>query len=139
MPQPSFLAASFYVAGGGAFGSWLRFLVGRGWTATLGPLRAGAFPYGTLTENILGSLAMGLFVGWLARSGGPAAEQAEASRLLIAVGLLGGFTTFSSFSLDVVSLIGRGEIALAISYTGLSLVAGVGGLFLGILMMRSPV
>ncbi|HUD28037.1 MAG TPA: fluoride efflux transporter CrcB, partial [Novosphingobium sp.] len=120
-----------------AFGSWLRFLVGRAWSAVLGPLRAGAFPYGTLTVNLLGSLAMGLFVGWLARFGGPLDGQSEATRLLVAVGILGGFTTFSSFSLDVVSLVGRGEIGTAVFYTGLSLVAGIASLFLGLIMMRS--
>ncbi|WP_404480608.1 fluoride efflux transporter CrcB [Novosphingobium sp. BL-52-GroH] len=133
MPQPSFLAASFYVAGGGAFGSWLRFLVGRGWAAALGPVRAGAFPYGTLTVNVLGSLMMGVLVGWLARFG----SQSEAARLLLAVGVLGGFTTFSSFSLDVVTLVERGAIGTAAFYTGLSLVAGFASLFLGLIMMRS--
>jgi CrcB protein len=133
MPQPSFLAASFYVAGGGAFGSWLRFLVGSGWSAALGPVRAGTFPYGTLTVNVLGSLMMGLLVGWLARFG----NGGEATRLLLAVGVLGGFTTFSSFSLDVVTLVERGEIGTAAFYTGLSLLAGFASLFLGLIMMRS--
>lgn len=133
MPQPSFLAASVYVAGGGAFGSWLRFVVGRGWTAALGPVRAGTFPYGTLTVNILGSLLMGLLVGWLARFD----TGTEAPRLLLAIGLLGGFTTFSSFSLDVITLIERGAIGTAAFYTGLTLIAGFASLFLGLIMMRS--
>jgi fluoride exporter len=133
MPQTSFLAASLYVAGGGAFGSWLRFLVGRGWTAALGPVRAGAFPYGTLTVNVLGSLMMGLLVGWLARFG----SGGEGTRLLLAVGALGGFTTFSSFSLDVITLVERGEVGTAAFYTGLSLLAGFASLFLGLIMMRS--
>jgi len=133
MPQPSFLAASLYVALGGAFGSWLRFLVGRGWTAALGPVRAGVFPYGTLTVNVLGSLVMGLVAGWFARHG----NEDEGTRLFITVGVLGGFTTFSSFSLDFATLIGRGEIATAAFYTALSLLAGFGGLFLGLFVMRS--
>ncbi|PNU02958.1 fluoride efflux transporter CrcB [Novosphingobium guangzhouense] len=133
MPQPSFLAASLYVALGGAFGSWLRFLVGRGWTAMLGPVRAGAFPYGTLTVNVLGSLAMGLATGWLARFG----SHGEGTRLLIAVGVLGGFTTFSSFSLDFATLIERGEIGTAAFYTLATLLAGFGSLFLGLFVMRS--
>ncbi|MFC0204287.1 fluoride efflux transporter CrcB [Novosphingobium soli] len=132
MPQPSFLAASLYVSLGGAFGSWLRFLVGRGWTAALGPVRSGLFPYGTLTVNVAGSLAMGLLTGWLARSG-----THEATRLLIAVGVLGGFTTFSSFSLDFAMLVERGEIGTAALYTGLSLLAGFASLFLGLFVMRS--
>lgn len=133
MPQPTFLAASLYVAGGGAFGSWLRLLVGSAWTGALGPFRAGAFPYGTLTVNIVGSLLMGVLVGWLARAG----NGGEAIRLLLGVGVLGGFTTFSSFSLDVVTLVERGEIGTAAFYTGLSLLAGFASLFLGLIMMRS--
>jgi CrcB protein len=137
MPQPSFLAASVYVAGGGAFGSWLRFVVGRGWTAALGPVRAGAFPYGTLTVNLVGSLLMGVLVGWLARFGPTGASQAETWRLLLGVGVLGGFTTFSSFSLDFITLVERGAIGTAAFYTGLSLIAGFASLFLGLIMMRS--
>ena len=133
MSQPSFLAASLYVAFGGGFGAWLRFLVGRGWAAALGPVRAGAFPYGTLTVNVVGSLAMGLLAGWLARHG----SHGEGTRLLLAVGVLGGFTTFSSFSLDVVTLVERGQAGAAVFYAGLSVLAGVGGLFLGLLAMRS--
>lgn len=132
MPIPSFLLASLYVAIGGAFGSWLRFLVGRGWTAALGPVRASEFPYGTLTVNVVGSLSMGLLVGWLARFG----SHGEGTRLLLAVGVLGGFTTFSSFSLDVVSLAGRGQLGLAAFYTGISMIAGIASLFLGLAIMR---
>lgn len=134
MPQPSFLAASLFVALGGAIGAWLRFLVGRFWVATLGPLRAGAFPYGTTTVNVLGSLAMGLLIGWMARSG----SHGEATRHFLAIGLLGGFTTFSSFSLDAISLIERGAVGTAALYVALSLIAGFAGLWIGLLMMRSP-
>lgn len=137
MPQPSFLAASLYVACGGAFGSWLRFLVGRGWSAALGPVRAGAFPYGTLTVNIAGSLLMGLLAGSLARFGQGTGMHGEATRLLLAVGVLGGFTTFSSFSLDTITLIERGNVGTAALYCGLSLAAGFASLFLGLIMMRS--
>lgn len=133
MPQPSFLAASLLVASGGGFGAWLRFLVGRAWVAALGPVRANDFPYGTLTVNLLGSLLMGLLVGWLARHG----SHGEGTRLLLAVGLLGGFTTFSSYSLDIVSLAGRGQLGLAAFYTGISAVAGVMSLFMGLSIMRN--
>jgi CrcB protein len=133
MPQPSFLAASLYVGLGGALGSWLRFLVGRGWTVALGPVRAGAFPYGTLTVNVVGSIAMGLLTGWLARFG----SNGEGTRLLLAVGVLGGFTTFSSFSLDFATLVQRGEIGTAAFYTGVTLLAGFAGLFAGLFIMRS--
>lgn len=133
MPQPSFLAASLLVAFGGGFGAWLRFLVGRAWVAAIGPIRASDFPWGTLTVNILGSLLMGMLVGWLARFG----SHGEATRLLLAVGVLGGFTTFSSFSLDIASLAGRGELGVAAFYTALSVVAGVVSLFLGLSIMRN--
>lgn len=133
MPQPSFLYASLLVAIGGGIGSWLRFVVGRGWTAALGPVRAGLFPYGTLTVNVLGSLSMGLLIGWLAGFG----SHGESTRLFIAVGVLGGFTTFSSFSLDFATLVQRGEIGTAMFYVALSLVAGLGGLFLGLSIMRT--
>jgi CrcB protein len=131
-PQSSFLTASLLVAAGGALGSWLRFGVGRAWVQVIGPARASAFPWATLSVNVLGSLAMGLVAGWLARSGG-----SEATRLLLAVGVLGGFTTFSAFSLEVVSLIERGDLGLALMYLFLSLSAGLLGLWLGLLLMRA--
>ena len=133
MPQPSFIAASLFVAFGGGLGAWLRFLVGRAWSGALGPVRAGDFPYGTLTVNVLGSLLMGLLVGWLARYGG----HGEGTRLFLAVGLLGGFTTFSSFSLDFVTILERGQPGLACFYAGLSVIAGFVSLFLGLILMRS--
>ncbi len=133
MPQPSFLAASLYVAIGGGFGAWMRFLVGRAWTAAIGPVRASEFPWATLSVNVLGSLLMGLLAGWLARFG----SHGESTRLLLAVGVLGGFTTFSSFSLEVAGLAQRGQLGLAAFYTGISVLAGVAGLFLGLSIMRS--
>jgi CrcB protein len=132
--QPSFLTASLLVAAGGAAGSWLRFCVGRAWISAVGSVRASAFPWGTLTVNVAGSVAMGLLVGWLARAGG----HGEATRLLLAVGVLGGFTTFSSFSLEVVSLIQRAQPGLAALYLAASLGAGLAGLWLGLLVMRAP-
>lgn len=133
MPQPSFLAASLFVAFGGGLGAWLRFLVGRAWTGALGPVRAGVFPYSTLTVNVLGSLLMGLLVGWLARYG----SHGEGTRLFLAIGVLGGFTTFSSFSLDFISILERGQLGLACFYAGISVVAGFISLFIGLFLMRS--
>lgn len=130
--QPSFLTASLLVAAGGALGAWLRFSVGRLWVQAIGPVRASAFPWATLTVNVAGSLMMGLLVGWLARSGG-----SETMRLLIAVGVLGGFTTFSAFSLEVVALIERGSLGLAFLYLALSLGAGLLSLWLGLYLMRA--
>jgi CrcB protein len=137
--QPSFLTASLLVALGGGLGSWLRFVAGRGWIAALGPVRASAFPWGTLSVNIAGSLAMGLLTGWLARAGVPGGSHGEATRLLLAVGVLGGFTTFSSFSLETVSLLERGQPGVALLYLAISLAAGLLGLWLGLLLMRSAV
>ncbi len=135
MAPPSFLSASLSVASGGAFGSWLRYLVGRAWTTALGPVAASAFPWATLTVNVVGSFAMGLLVGWLARFG----AHGESWRLLVGVGLLGGFTTFSSFSMEFVLLVERGTIGLAALYLGVTLAAGLAGMFGGLLLMRAAV
>jgi fluoride exporter len=124
--------ASALVAAGGALGAWLRFLTTHACAAILGTARAGAFPWATLTVNVLGSLAMGLLVGWLARHGG-----GEAWRLLLGVGVLGGFTTFSSFALEVIMLAQRGAIASAALYISVSLIAGFAGLMGGLMLMRA--
>jgi len=133
MSPPSFLTASLYVAAGGALGSWLRFLVGRAWALAIGPVAASAFPWATLTVNVVGSFAMGLLVGWLARSG----AHGEAWRLALGVGILGGFTTFSSFSMEFALLVERGEIGTAALYVAISLAAGFAGMFAGLFVMRS--
>lgn len=135
MPQPSFLSASLMVLLGGGLGSWLRFVVGRAWTAALGPVVADTFPYGTLTVNLVGSTLMGALAGCLVHHA--SGSQPESARLLLGVGALGGFTTFSSFSLDVVALAERGQPGLAAGYAAVSLLAGFGGLFLGLSAMRS--
>lgn len=123
--QPSYLAASLSVAAGGAVGAWLRFVAGR-------LIGANPFPYATLSVNVLGSLAMGLLAGWLARHG----ESGEPWRLLLGVGVLGGFTTFSAFSLELALMIERGAMAQAATYVALSLLGGVGGLFAGLALAR---
>ncbi|UXN72661.1 fluoride efflux transporter CrcB [Devosia sp. A8/3-2] len=92
-----------------------------------------AFPLGTMLINILGSIAMGLFIGLLARTLPP---QAPEARLFVAVGVLGGFTTFSSFSLDTIVLIERGEMVQAGFYVLLSVVVCLIGLYLGLLVTR---
>ena len=132
MNQPSFLSASLFVAVGGALGAWLRYLTGLAWTRAIGPVAASAFPWATLTVNLLGSLAMGLLIGWLARFG----SHGEGWRLLLGVGLLGGFTTFSAFSLELALLIERGNLASAFLYAALSVCAGLAALFAGLGLMR---
>ena len=117
------------IAAGGALGSVLRHFVGKGTLALLG----GAFPYGTLFVNVLGSFAMGVFVGLFAHFVNPSQE----TRAFLTVGLLGGFTTFSSFSLDVVTLYERGETLSAISYIALSLILSLAAIFAGLLLTRS--
>lgn len=125
------MTASLAVALGGAGGALARYHVGRaiGWIA--GP--NATLPWGTLIVNVLGSLAMGLLLGWLARSGGN-----EALRLALGVGLLGGFTTFSAFSFETVQLLGRGQVGAAALYVGVSVFAGIAALYAGLFAMRGP-
>ena len=82
--------------------------------------------------NIVGSFAMGLLAGWLARAGGN-----ESLRLLLGVGVLGGFTTFSAFSLELVTLAQRGAVGMAALYAASSLAGGVIGLLVGLALMRA--
>lgn len=120
----------FLVALGGGLGAAGRHLVNLAALRTFGP----GFPAGTLTVNVLGSLAMGLLVGWLAaRPEG----SSNALRLFLATGVLGGFTTFSAFSLDAVSLWERGEAATALIYAAASVVVSIAALAVGLLVMRS--
>jgi len=132
MPNPSPLAASGLVALGGAAGAVARYQTGRGLTALLGPATVAAFPWATLFVNIVGSFAMGLLAGGLARHAG----ASETWRLLVGVGVLGGFTTFSAFSLEMMLLIERGQAGAAILYAGVSLFAGLSALYIGLIVMR---
>ncbi len=116
------------VAAGGAVGSVFRYLVGVWAVRLFGP----AFPWGTLLINITGSFAIGLFLEMILRRFGGSAEM----RLLLMTGLCGGFTTFSSFSLDFVGLVERGAIPLAIAYVAASVVLSIGATFLGLFIGR---
>lgn len=120
------------VAAGGALGAWLRHQTGRMFLSAIGPIAASAFPWATLTVNVLGSAAMGLLVGWLARHG----TGGEQWRLLLGVGVLGGFTTFSSFALEFALFVERGALGLAAMYVAVSLAAGFAALFGGLWLMR---
>ena len=137
MSPPSFSLASLLVIFGGGFGAWLRYLTGRAWALAVGPVVASAFPWATLSANVLGSLSMGVLVGWLARHG-PVSSfwSGEHWRLLLGVGVLGGYTTFSSFALEFVLFVERGQLGLGAAYVGVSLGAGFAALMLGLYLMR---
>ncbi len=138
MSNPAYLQHSLLVALGGGTGAWLRHMVGRFFLARLGPNLATAFPWSTLTCNVLGSFAMGLLVGWLARHGTPGnIGGGESWRLLLGVGLLGGFTTFSAFSLEFALLVQRGTMAYAALYAAISMAGAIAGLFAGLAIMRA--
>lgn len=121
---------SFLVMIGGALGALARYQFGH----MAGRLMGSGWPWGTLGVNIIGGLAMGLLAGWLARHGSGGGEQA---RLLLGVGVLGGFTTFSAFSLETALMIERGQLGGAAAYAGLSVLLSVGALFGGLLTMRA--
>jgi CrcB protein len=99
----------------------------------VGRLLGTHFPWYTLIINIVGSLAMGLVAGWFAKEGGAAGHM----RLFLATGILGGFTTFSAFSLDAVLLWERHEHLLAALYVGGSVVGALAGLVVGLWVMRT--
>jgi len=114
------------VAAGGALGAMARYGLGR-------LLPAAGWPWGTLAVNVIGGLAMGLLTGWLAFRGG---AQAESIRLFAAVGVLGGFTTFSAFSLETALMIERRDFAMAGGYIAASVVLSIAALFLGLMLAR---
>ena len=111
---------------GGGLGAAARHGVNRAALAMLGP----GFPWGTLIVNVVGSLAMGLLIGALAAVPGGTSQHL---RLFLATGILGGFTTFSAFSLDALTLYERGQVGTALLYVGgsvtISLLAIAAGFF----------
>ncbi len=116
---------------GAGVGGALRHAVNIGCARLCG----AAFPWGTLTVNVLGSLAMGLLAGWLALKSGEGWTQD--ARLFLATGVLGGFTTFSAFSLDVALLWERGEAMAAMAYVLASVGVSILALFGGLQIVRS--
>ena len=118
----------FLVMSGGAIGSGARYLSGRAATAIAGP----DYPYGTLAVNLLGGLLMGVLAGFALRG-----SVTEGWRLFAGVGVLGGFTTFSAFSLDVVQLAERGALVAAAGYVLLSVAGSIAALMAGLALARA--
>ncbi len=116
------------VALGGALGAVSRYVV----YVLAGLLLGTGFPYGTLIVNIVGSFAMGVLVEGMALAWTIPGQ----ARLFLTVGILGAFTTFSTFSLDVAVLYERGRLELVAFYIATSVVCSVGALFAGLYMVR---
>jgi CrcB protein len=114
---------------GGGLGSMARYGVGVGAMRALGR----GWPYGTFAVNVVGGLVMGLLAGWLAVRG---SVDQERWRVLLGWGVLGGFTTFSSFSLETALMIERRAYGQAAGYVAASVVLAIGALFLGLLAAR---
>ena len=113
---------------GGGLGASLRHFVNMISARALGT----AFPWGTFIINISGSLVMGLIAGYLAFKGG----ASQPWRLFLMTGILGGYTTFSAFSLDAALLYERGEIGAALFYVLGSVLLSIAGLFAGLALVR---
>jgi CrcB protein len=124
--NPQFILA---VALGGAIGSVARYLVG----IASGKLFGMDFPWGTLIINVTGSFLMGLFVGLFALKW----DLSQTARIFLTVGICGGYTTFSTFSLDSFYLIQRGETLAASAYMIGSVVLSVGALVAAIHVIRA--
>lgn len=112
-----------WVALGGAIGSSARY----GVNISAGKLLGGGFPWATLIVNVLGCFAMGIITAFLQAK----MPDDENTRLFLTTGLLGGFTTFSAFSLDFFSLMQRGELPLAIGYALASVLLSLIALMIG--------
>lgn len=118
----------FAVAIGGAIGAASRHLFNQQMARLFGI----NFPWGTFGVNVIGSFVMGLAVGFFALRYEPSAEM----RSFVTTGILGGFTTFSAFSLDAANMIERGQASLAVLYIGGSVALGLAGLFFGLWIAR---
>lgn len=121
--------ATLLVMAGGAVGAAARYNLGR----LVFHLGGVGLPFGTLIANLTGGLLMGVLAGVLARSD----FVDEPWRLLLGVGLLGGFTTFSAFSLEVLNMIERGNWGIALGYALLSVGGSVLALFAGLMVVRA--
>lgn len=117
------------VAIGGALGSVGRYLTGLATLRLFGP----GYPWGTLTVNLVGGLAIGIFAELIARRFDGSAEL----RLFIITGILGGFTTFSAFSLEVTAMAERGDYLTALGYVLVSVALSVAAVFAGLALVRA--
>lgn len=123
--------ALLLVVAGGGIGAGLRHGVNIGAARLLGT----EFPWGTLTVNVVGSLLIGVLAGWFAFRGDNYAAQSL--RLFLTTGILGGFTTFSAFSLDFALLFERGETMLAVAYVIASVALSLAAIFAGLWLVRT--
>jgi CrcB protein len=119
------------VAVGGALGSVARYLVVEQMMRWFG----ASFPWGTLSVNVVGGLGIGVLAELMALKWPVSPE----TRLFLITGILGGFTTFSAFSLEVVALAQRGAPGAALLYTAASVVLSVGAVFVGLALVRGAV
>lgn len=113
---------------GGGVGSVARLAIGR-WLVS----HSAVFPWGTLAANLISSVILGAMVSWKARGN----EGNSDLYFLLTTGFCGGFSTFSTFSYEVFALLQEGRLGLAFAYAGLSLLAGLLGVFAGFLLLRS--
>jgi fluoride exporter len=120
------MRAYILVMAGGALGAALRYALARAL-----PLDT-AWPWPTFITNVAGGLLMGLLSAWLLRTG-PAGES---TRLLMGVGLLGGFTTFSAFSLEMAKMMDQGQVSLAAGYALASVIIALAAVFAGMAVGR---
>ncbi|WP_409020460.1 fluoride efflux transporter CrcB [Brevundimonas vesicularis] len=118
------------VAMGGALGAVARYGAG---LAAMRLIGQGIWPWATFGVNLLGGLLIGLLTGWLATRG---PTSGESVRLFAIVGVLGGFTTFSAFSLEMVQMLERREMAMAAGYALASVLLSVVAVFIGLIIMR---
>ena len=114
---------------GGGAGALARHLAGQQALRAFG----SAWPYGTFGVNVVGGLLMGLLAGWLAHRGG---ASSSTWGLLLGVGFLGGFTTFSAFSLETVSMLQRKAFGHASAYVVASVLLSIAALWVGLLLSR---
>lgn len=118
-----------FVSAGGAVGAGLRYLVNEAFAVR----GLHAFPWATLTVNVVGSLLMGLLIGMFAVRSIAAPEL----RAFLTTGILGGFTTFSAFSIDFAKLVEGGEVGAAAAYAAASVALSIAAVFLGLWFART--